>query len=99
LLCSENRHEHSQYFEGKLLWEEDCSHTHRYTDKGVEKQTVYYNLKVLIFMAYRINTPEAKIFRQFAGSALRKQLEKDNTPKKSMKITWPYSPELNFMLN
>lgn len=50
-------------------------------------------------MAYRINTPEAKIFRQFAGSALRKQLEKDNTPKKSMKITWPYSPELNFMLN
>jgi hypothetical protein len=57
-------------FKSHLLWKEDVSCTYRYTDKSIEKQTVYYNLEVLIFLGYRIATPEAQVFRQFVSAAL-----------------------------
>jgi hypothetical protein len=63
-------------FKNRLLCEQDVSYTHRYTDKGIEKQTVYYNLEVLIFLNCRIATFEAQIFRQFVHSALREHLQK-----------------------
>ncbi|MDR1370998.1 MAG: hypothetical protein LBJ72_12885, partial [Dysgonamonadaceae bacterium] len=56
-------------FKSRLLWEEDCSLTYRYVDKGIEKQAVYYNMEVLIFLSYRINSLEAKIFRDFVREA------------------------------
>ncbi len=71
---------------GLLL--QDCTYSNRYIDKGIEKQTMYYNLEVLIFLAYRINTFETKIFRQFVNSALRKELQKIKTPE--MYIAWEY---------
>jgi hypothetical protein len=43
-------------FKSQLLREENVSFTYRYTDKGIEKQRVYYNLEVLIFLSYRIGT-------------------------------------------
>jgi hypothetical protein len=61
-------------FKEHLLWEKDVTQTYRYTDKGIEKQTVYYNLEVLIFLSYYINTLETKIFRQFINSSLRERL-------------------------
>jgi hypothetical protein len=57
--------------------QEEGSLTCRYTDKGIEKQTVYYNLEVLIFPSYRIASFEAHIFRQFVNSALREHLQKE----------------------
>jgi len=36
-------------FKNKLLNEWDCIRYNRYIDKGLEKQTVLYNLDVLIF--------------------------------------------------
>jgi hypothetical protein len=86
-------------FKEHLLWEEDCSCTYRYTENGIEKQIVYYNLEVLIFLSYRINTLESKVFRQFVGAALREHLEKDEKPKKNMKTAWLYNPQFNYMLN
>jgi len=80
-------------FKSKLLWEEDVSYTYRYTDKGIEKQIVYYNLEVLIFLSYRIGTLEAKIFRQFINSALRKHLQKEEMPE--TKLFWAYLPMQN----
>jgi hypothetical protein len=61
-------------FKSRLLWENDVTYTYRYTDKGIEKQALYYNLEVLIFLSYRIATFEAQIFRQFINSALREHL-------------------------
>jgi hypothetical protein len=68
-------------FKEQLLWLNDCTYNRRYADNGIEKQCMYYNLEVLIFVSYRINTWEAKIFRQFIKSAVRQQLRKQNTPE------------------
>jgi len=74
-------------FKSCLLREEDVSFTYRYTEKGIEKQIVYYNLEVLIFLSYRIGTFEAQIFRQFLKTALQEHLERKKTPK-STKLLW-----------
>jgi len=84
-------------FKTHLLWMEDVSYTYRYIDKGLEKQCVYYNLEVLIFLSYRIATFEAKIFRQFVNSALREHLQKKKT--KETKLVWQYMPTQSYWLN
>ena len=85
-------------FKNQLLFEQDVSYTYRYTDKGIEKQINYYNLEVLIFLSYRIGTLEAKIFRQFVNSSLRKHLQKEKTPE--TKLVWAYLPlQNNYWLN
>ena len=68
-------------FKNNLLWENDCTYCNRYIDKGIEKQTIYYNLEVLIFISYRVNSLEAKIFRQFIHSALCEHLQKKKIPE------------------
>jgi hypothetical protein len=77
-------------FKSHLLWEKDVSFTYRYMDKGIEKQIVYYNLEVLIFLCYRIATFEAKIFRQFINSSLREHLQAKKTPDTT--LYWSYLP-------
>ncbi|GHT24569.1 hypothetical protein AGMMS4957_17820 [Bacteroidia bacterium] len=74
-------------FKSHLLWENDVSYTYRYVDKGVEKQIVYYNLDVLIFLSYHIASLEAQIFRKFVSSVLREHLQKDGI-KKDAKLVW-----------
>jgi hypothetical protein len=86
-------------FKSHLLWEEDVSFTYRYTDKGVEKQVVYYNLEVLIFLSYRIATPEAKVFREFVNTALCERLKEGKTSERSVKIVWLYNQQTNCMWN
>jgi hypothetical protein len=85
-------------FKSRLLWQEDVCHTYRYTDKGIEKQIDYYNLEVLIFLSYRINSFEAKIFRQFINSALREHLQKKET-EKCIKLVWYYRRTQDYWLN
>ena len=75
-------------FKSHLLIAEDCTYTRRYTDKGVEKQCLYYNLEVLIFISYRINSLEAKVLRKFVNSALREHLQKEKTLPENMKFFW-----------
>jgi hypothetical protein len=85
-------------FKEHLLWESDCCYCNRYIDRGLEKQTMYYNMEVLIFISYRVNSLEAKIFRQFVNSALREHLQKGETAK--TKIIWTYLPmQNNYWLN
>ena len=88
-------------FQSHLLVAEDCTYIHRYTDKGIEKQCLYYNLEVLIFISYRINTLEAKILRKFVNSALREYLQREKTLPENMKFVWlPIpSPHQNYWLN
>ena len=74
-------------FKSGLLREDDVSYTYRYTDKNIEKQRVYYNLEVIIFLSYRIGTFEARIFRQFLNSALREHLQRKQMEKYS-KLIW-----------
>jgi hypothetical protein len=81
-------------FNSKLLWENEVTHTYRYTEKGIEKQGVYYNMEVLIFLSYRIGTIETKIFRDFVNHALRKHLEKKNKPM-DYTIVWIKPPCYN----
>jgi hypothetical protein len=85
-------------FKSHLLWEKDCSYCNRYMDKGIEKQTMYYNMETLIFISYRVNSFEAKIFRQFINSALREHLQKKKTPETI--LFWSYlSMQNNYWLN
>jgi hypothetical protein len=77
-------------FKSNLLWEDDCTRNRRYTDKGIEKQCLYYSREVLIFISYHVNSFEAKVFRQFINSVLREHLKKDKQPEKSAKIFWLY---------
>jgi hypothetical protein len=86
-------------FKSKLLYESDVTCNYRYTDRGIEKQIVYYNLEVLIFLGYRIATPEAKVFRQFVHTALRERLKKNKTPERDVKIVWLYSHQINCLWN
>jgi hypothetical protein len=85
-------------FKNKLLLEDDVSFIYRYMDKGVEKQIIYYNLEVLIFLSYRTGTFEAKIFRQFVNSALREHLQKKET-EKCTKLLWYFRRNQDFWLN
>lgn len=74
-------------FKNKLLWESDVTYTHRYTYKGVERQYIYYNMDVLIFLSYRIGTPEAKIFKEFINDSFCEHVKNKNKPQRS-KIVW-----------
>jgi len=78
-------------FKNHLLWESDVTYTHRYTYKGVERQCIYYNMDVLIFMSYRIGTYESKIFREFINDSFREYVKIKQKSKKS-KIFWIMFP-------
>ncbi|MDR1584116.1 MAG: hypothetical protein LBS55_12845 [Prevotellaceae bacterium] len=86
-------------FKEQLLWENDCTCNRRYTDGGIEKQCLYYNLEVLIFISYRVNTLEAKIFRQFVNTALREYLQREKMPKNRTKLVWLFQPPMNYSWN
>jgi hypothetical protein len=81
-------------FKNRLLYESDVTYTHRYIYKGIERQCLYYNMEVLIFLSYRIASFEAKIFRQFVNSALREHLQKKERPPK-YHIVWIAPPCYN----
>jgi hypothetical protein len=85
-------------FKNRLLWENECTCNHRYTDKGIEKQCLYYNMETLIFISYRVASLEAKVFRQFVNSALRNELQKKSkTPE--IKLFWRYKPNPDYRSN
>jgi hypothetical protein len=87
-------------FKNHLLIEDKVSFTYRYIDNDIEKQTVYYNLEVLIFLSYRIGTFEAEIFRQFINSALREHLMRTQMEKYT-KLIWYFrkNQTQNYWLN
>jgi len=85
-------------FKDKLLEERDVTYYFRYTDKGIEKQSEFYSLEMLIFLSYRIGTMQAQIFRQFLNSALREHLQKKEIEKCS-KLIWHYRKNQDFWMN
>jgi len=88
-------------FKSDLLNERDVTYTHRFTEKGIQIQSVYYNLEVLIFLSYRIGTFDAKIFRQFVNSALREHLQKENYQKckRCTKLIWQFRSNQDYWMN
>lgn len=55
-------------FKSGILREDEVSYTYRYAVNSVnyrERQTVYYNLNVIIALAYRIKSRNAEIFRKW----------------------------------
>jgi hypothetical protein len=81
-------------FKSGLLMEPDVTHTRRYTYKGIERQCVYYNMEVLIFLSYRIASFEAGIFRKFVNEAFREHVKKKNKTR-DYKIIWIAKPCCN----
>jgi hypothetical protein len=81
-------------FKSRLLYESDVTYTHRYTYKGIERQCLYYNMDVLIFLSYRIASFEAKIFRDFVTHSLREHLQRKDKPQQC-KIVWIVPPFYN----
>ena len=88
-------------FKSGLLNEREVTYSHRYTENGIEIESIYYNLEVLIFLSYRIGTFEAKIFRQFVNSALREHLHKENygNCKRCTKILWHFRTNQDYWMN
>ena len=78
-------------FKSRLLLENEATYTNRYTDKGIEKQCVFYNMDVLIFLSYRIGTLETQIFREFINNSFREHIKKKDTPQ-TCKIVWVAPP-------
>ena len=76
-------------FKNRLLNEQDCTICNRYIDNGLEKQSTFYNLDVLIFLAYHIDSFEIRIFREFVKTALYRHLQNRKT-KIETKIIWAY---------
>ena len=87
---------HSSFKKG-LLYEQECTFYNRYMDKGIEKQTVLYNLDVLIFLSFRIDSLQAKIFREFLKSTLHEHLQKQTMQE--MKIVWALPKPNYYCLN
>jgi hypothetical protein len=81
-------------FKSRLLYESDVTYVHKYTYKGVERQCIYYNMEVLIFLSYRIASFEAKIFRDFITLSFREHLKKKDRPQQ-YKIVWITPPFYN----
>lgn len=81
-------------FKSRLLYESDVTYTMRYTYKDIERQRLYYNMEVLIFLSYRIASPEAKIFRDFISQSLREHLQRKDKPQQ-YKIVWIAPPCYN----
>ncbi|MDR3340649.1 MAG: hypothetical protein LBT25_11285 [Candidatus Symbiothrix sp.] len=74
-------------FKSQLLLKSDVTYTQRYTYKGIERQCLYYNMDVLIFLSYRIGSFETRIFRDFINDSFREHLKKKDKPTKSQ-IVW-----------
>ena len=85
-------------FKSGLLREDDVTYSYRYIEKGIEKETVFYNLEVIIFLSYRIGTFEAKVFRQFLNSAMREHLQRKQMEKYS-KLIWYFKKSQKYWLN
>ena len=85
-------------FKSGLLYEDNVTCSYRYTDKGIEKQIIYYNLEILIFLSYRIATYEAQIFRQFVNSALREHLKRKET-ERCTKLLWYFRNNQDYWWN
>ncbi|MBK5720219.1 hypothetical protein JGH11_04975 [Dysgonomonas sp. Marseille-P4677] len=60
-------------FKDNLLKENEVTKEHRYTcPKHGECIRIYYNLEVIIFLSFRIETLCTKVFREWVFSSLRK---------------------------
>jgi len=81
-------------FKNRLLWESEVTNTYGYTLKGIERQCIYYNMDVLIFLSYRIGTRESEIFREFINDAFREHVKKKKKPGTG-KIIWIMPPVYN----
>lgn len=81
-------------FKSHLLWESDVTHTYKYTYKGVERQCLYYNMEVLIFLSYRIGTFETHIFRDFINDSFREHVKRKDKPQ-NYRIIWIAPPCYN----
>ena len=81
-------------FKNHLLWENECIYNYRYKYKGVERQCLYYNMDVLIFLSYRIGSFEARIFRDFINDSFREHIKKKDKSQNS-KIIWIATPCYN----
>ena len=81
-------------FKSRLLWESDVTYTHRYIYKEIERQCIYYNMDVLIFLSYRIGTFETRIFRDFINQSFREHIKRKGKSEKS-RIVWIAPPCYN----
>lgn len=65
-------------FKSGILREDEVSYTHRYAVNSAtyrERQTVYYNLSIIIALAYRIKSRNAEIFRKWLVEKVCRQQE------------------------
>lgn len=82
-------------FKSKLLNETDVTYIHCYKEKkDIKKEIIYYNLDVLMFVNYRIETLKSKIFREFIKNVLQKHLNNREKLNSFMPMYF-FNPSLN----
>ena len=58
------------YKDGELLQNSTCSILEQVTKDGKKRKVNYYNLDMVIFVGYKVNSKKATLFRQWATSVL-----------------------------
>lgn len=66
-------------FKSGLLEEEKVTQTYQYKHKNRECIMTLYNLEVLLFISYRLLSPQAQAFREWVMQALTKQKKESQT--------------------
>lgn len=63
-------------FKSEELYPEDVSREYRYTDKGKEGVITYYNLDMIIALAFRIKSYRAQQFRKWIRESITEKFIK-----------------------
>ena len=73
-------------FKSGLLYESKVSC--EYVDKEGKRSCKLFNLEAIIFVSYRVNTLEAKAFREWVMNSLSEYARNNNDPKKNVIINY-----------
>lgn len=77
-------------FKSGLLREQDVTHKHKSENGSLMFETVYYNLEVLVFLSYRINSFETKLFREWILKALFEYFKPEQKSFTNVQLIFDY---------
>lgn len=77
-------------FKSGLLREQDVTYKHKSEDGSLIFETVYYGLEVLVFLSYRINSFETKLFREWILKALFEYFKPEQKSFTNVQLIFDY---------
>lgn len=81
-------------FKSGLLREQDVTYKHKSEEDGLKIEAVYYNLEVLVFLSYRINSFKTKLFREWMLKALFEYFKPEQKSFTNVHLIFDYDGKL-----